>query len=66
MSVIRSIFIHPVVKSMSFWSVAMLMLLGLWQAVVSVFHVPAFVIPSPVATISALFQNEVMIRGLLW
>ncbi|MBS0994284.1 ABC transporter permease [Gluconobacter cerinus] len=51
---------------MSFWSVAMLMLLGVWQAVVFVFHLPAFVIPSPVATISALFQNEVMIRGLLW
>lgn len=66
MSLIRSIFIHPVVKSMGFWSVAMLVLLGVWQAIVSVFHVPAFVIPSPVATISALFQNEVMIRGLLW
>lgn len=66
MSLIRSIFIQPVIKSMGFWLAAMMLLLGLWQAIVSIFHVPAFVIPSPVATISAMFQNDVMIRGLLW
>ena len=66
MSLFRSVFTHPIARSISYWLAAMLLLMVLWQAAVLIFHIPTFVIPSPVATLEGLSRNHDMIGGLLW
>lgn len=66
MSLLRSVFTHPVARSIGYWLAAMLLLMGAWQAVVFIFHIPTFVIPSPLATVDALCRNREMISALLW
>jgi ABC-type nitrate/sulfonate/bicarbonate transport system permease component len=57
---------HRVLAQICFWILAMLLIIGLWQAAIVVWQVPHFVMPTPAATIDLLFSNAPMISKLMW
>jgi len=57
---------HPVVTQICFWLIAMLLILCLWQAVIVLFQIPHYVMPTPIATIQMLFSNASTIGELMW
>jgi ABC-type nitrate/sulfonate/bicarbonate transport system permease component len=44
----------------------MLLLIGLWQAVIELWRVPRFVMPTPASTVALIFGSGPMIGKLLW
>jgi ABC-type nitrate/sulfonate/bicarbonate transport system permease component len=57
---------HPIVTQVSYWILAMLVILLVWQAVIVALKIPNFVMPQPAAVIEMLFRNAPMILDLLW
>ena len=57
---------HRIIVQVCSWVAAMLLIMGLWQAVVVVLHVPRFVMPTPASAIDLVFSNGPMILKLLW
>jgi len=57
---------HRVIAQIFFWLLALLLILGVWQAVIVVWQVPHFVIPTPASTIELMFSNAPMIGKLMW
>lgn len=66
MNISKTIVGHRATVQICFWVLAMLLIIGLWQAVIVIGQVPHFVMPTPAATIDLLFSNGPMIGKLMW
>jgi ABC-type nitrate/sulfonate/bicarbonate transport system permease component len=54
----------PIVTQVSYWVIAMLAILCVWQALVVALHIPAFIMPTPAAVIDLLIHDAAMIVEL--
>jgi ABC-type nitrate/sulfonate/bicarbonate transport system permease component len=57
---------HPILAQAGYWVLAMLLILCIWQAVITLLQIPSFVMPKPAAVIEMLFDNGPMIAKLMW
>jgi ABC-type nitrate/sulfonate/bicarbonate transport system permease component len=57
---------HRVIAQSGYWLAAMLLILSLWQAVIWLWQVPHFVVPTPASTIELMFSHAGTIGQLLW
>lgn len=57
---------HPIITQVSYWVLAMLVILSIWQALLVALQIPPFVIPKPTAVIAMLFHNAPMLVELTW
>jgi ABC-type nitrate/sulfonate/bicarbonate transport system permease component len=57
---------HPIITQVSYWILAMLVILGVWQAAIVVLQIPHFVMPGPGAVFEMLLRHGPMISALTW